>query len=229
MDPKKLFADTRLLERCILCGGRPSTRDHAPPKIFLDDPLPDNLPVVSMCRTCNTSASADVRRAAYVACAIDVARCGGLIGLRSKVAAALTHSPGLATRLHDARRIEDDHVVGVEVDVARFTRVFEKIGRGLMAYADGDPHGSDPNAVWSVLEDLSPEATKDFLDASPVQFLPEIGSRSFVTLFGTDPSTVRWTSLQPGRFSYMVDRTEHGTEVRMLLSDYVVARCTFNS
>ena len=57
MDPRKLFVDERMTGMCVYCGGQPDTRDHVPSRVLLDDPLPDNLPVVDACRACNESFS----------------------------------------------------------------------------------------------------------------------------------------------------------------------------
>lgn len=60
MDPRHLFVDKRLTGICVYCGGEPSTRDHVPSKVFLDEPYPENnLPVVPACETCNNSFSLD--------------------------------------------------------------------------------------------------------------------------------------------------------------------------
>ncbi len=52
------YADDRLINGCIYCGGIPDTRDHAPSRILLEPPpYPENLPVVGACKECNQSFS----------------------------------------------------------------------------------------------------------------------------------------------------------------------------
>src|SRR5580700_2734927 len=60
---------------CIFCGGPEETRDHVPSRVFLDQPYPDNLPVVPACHRCNTSFSADEE---YLACLIECAKAGSV-------------------------------------------------------------------------------------------------------------------------------------------------------
>jgi hypothetical protein len=59
MEQIKTFVDDRLAAYCGTCHGVPSTRDHAPAKVFLDEPNPENLPVVGACASCNQDASLD--------------------------------------------------------------------------------------------------------------------------------------------------------------------------
>lgn len=72
-EPGKLFVDDRLMGRCVYCGTTPDTRDHCPSKVLLDEPYPDNLPVVEACLACNQSFSLDEQ---YVACFLECVMCG---------------------------------------------------------------------------------------------------------------------------------------------------------
>ena len=53
VDQLRNFADSRLIAGCVYCAGVNDTRDHVPSRVFLDSPLPENLPVVPACRACN--------------------------------------------------------------------------------------------------------------------------------------------------------------------------------
>lgn len=57
------FVDSRQKGRCIHCGvaldNSNSSCDHVPSKCFLQTPLPDSLPVVYVCRSCNQRFSHD--------------------------------------------------------------------------------------------------------------------------------------------------------------------------
>ena len=60
------------LERvCCYCGGYADTVDHVSSKVFLDEPYPDNLPVVPCCRNCNEEFSLDEE---YVAVLLECVR-----------------------------------------------------------------------------------------------------------------------------------------------------------
>ena len=233
MDPRQLFTDTRIAQHCALCGIRPpATRDHVPARVFLDEPLPAHYPVVAVCERCNHGASKDEE---YVACVIDAALHGTVMDtalLRPKVTAALTHSQPLAERLRQAEhRGGDGKCIGFACESARMRRVLEKVGRGLIAFEDGGaPVASDAEVTWSALGEITAEARSDFMN-TPSQLLPEVGSRAMVRLARNGFDSPRpWTILQPGRFSYLVNRPLAGTlGVRMLFSDYLAAQCVFSA
>lgn len=73
MDQLKDFADSRLLQGCIYCGGLTDTRDHIPSKCILEQPYPINLPVVRCCDSCNQSFSKDEQ---YFICLLESVLCG---------------------------------------------------------------------------------------------------------------------------------------------------------
>lgn len=56
---------------CCYCGGYADTVDHVPSKVFLDEPYPDNLPVVPCCRKCSEEFSLDEE---YVAVLLECVR-----------------------------------------------------------------------------------------------------------------------------------------------------------
>jgi hypothetical protein len=43
MEQLKSYADNRLVNGCVYCGGPEETRDHVPSRVFLDPPYPENL------------------------------------------------------------------------------------------------------------------------------------------------------------------------------------------
>lgn len=69
----KTFSDYKLVTQCAYCGTYPENRDHAPSKILLDKPYPENLSVVPSCVDCNSGFSIDEE---YITCAIEYASCG---------------------------------------------------------------------------------------------------------------------------------------------------------
>jgi len=103
VDPKHLFVDERLKGSCVYCGGRPDTVDHVPSRVFLDDPLPENLSVVEACRECNGGFSLDEE---YLVCLLECVMAGttetdGLA--REKVKRALSRNPRLTAQLEACR------------------------------------------------------------------------------------------------------------------------------
>src|ERR1700722_12574168 len=66
----RTYSDQRLDYVCTFCGALPDTKDHVPSRIFLDDPFPENLPVIPCCSKCNQGFSLDEE---YIACLIECA------------------------------------------------------------------------------------------------------------------------------------------------------------
>ena len=56
---------------CCYCGTWADTVDHVPSKVLLDEPYPENLPVVPCCRNCNDQFSLDEE---YVAVLLECVR-----------------------------------------------------------------------------------------------------------------------------------------------------------
>lgn len=44
------YGDERQLSACVFCRRETETRDHVPSRVLLDEPYPENLPVVPACR-----------------------------------------------------------------------------------------------------------------------------------------------------------------------------------
>jgi hypothetical protein len=73
MEQLRNFGDQRNQEWCVYCGGGGETRDHVPSRIFLDEPYPENLPIVAACRRCNAGFSLDEE---YLACLLECVLAG---------------------------------------------------------------------------------------------------------------------------------------------------------
>src|ERR1019366_4307554 len=98
--------DDRNKGTCVHCGGIFETVDHNPSRVFLDDPLPPDLPTSPSCLTCNNSFSTDE---AYLACLVECASIGdsNLDAIqRAKIADLLRRDTGLLMRMQMARRQE---------------------------------------------------------------------------------------------------------------------------
>ena len=105
MDPNQLFADERYSMYCVFCGNVPTTREHAASKTLLDDPLPDNLPIVGSCHECNNGFSSDEQ---YLACLLDCIISGSTDADKmqwTKTAATLRRSPALPLESRRSSRL----------------------------------------------------------------------------------------------------------------------------
>jgi hypothetical protein len=232
MDPKHLFADERLGCRCVYCGGAPNTRDHVPSKVLLDDPLPDNLPVVQACNRCNNAFSSDeVYFACFLECVLTGATCPADCR-RENIKRKLSEKPLLASRvLSSAQNMNGGLVWTPEVD--RVRNVVLKLAYGHAAYELSAPQLDEPETIEFVpLSLVSPEQRDDFETAGDggLQGWPEIGSRAFFRACGAPPFHDQhgpWIVVQPGRYRYSVDE-DGGVTVRMVVAEYLACRVVWS-
>lgn len=215
--------DSRNKGFCAHCGGPEETRDHNPSKIFLDAPLPENLPVASSCQACNASFSDDEE---YVACLLECVISGNVDPARFErhsVSRTLAGNRRLQRELAGACR-EVEGEIWWDPDGARLRRIAIKLARGLVDFELNEPQLHEPETVWSMpLMLMSQWDRRAFEnDESDFALWPELGSRAFHrVLMGPEDSWVNgWIVVQPNRFRYRVSQAG-GTRVRMVLREYL--------
>ena len=220
----KTYEDERLGGVCFSCGATPTTRDHAPPRVFLDKPYPKDIIKVESCSACNESASLDEQ---YVACLIEVALRGNTDPddlQRPKVARTLRRDPALRARLARAK-FDVDGYIEFQPETERVIRVLTKMARGLWYFEHAEAP-TDAEAIcrlWTA--PLTPQEASEFSRTNLLQGWPEIGSRAYVRACRglVDPEySSGWIEIQEGRFSYSTD----DGRVRMILSDYLFVDVT---
>lgn len=207
---------------CVHCGGCDETRDHVPSRVLLDEPFPENLPVVPACANCNGSFSRDE---AYLACLVECALAGSIEGAtrRRRVFAILERSPGLAARL-SAARYESDGQVGFSTETDRVRRVIVKLARGHAAYEQNEPQLEEPVAVsfapFTAMNE-GQRAAFEIGGGNPGLW-PEVGSRAMHrAVLGHDLGRGGWIEVQPERYRY---RVEHGgRRVHIVIREYLAA------
>lgn len=225
MDPKKLFHDSRLGRQCSYCGGPSSTRDHVPSKVLLEEPFPDQLPVVKACEACNNGFSLDEE---YLACLVACVLAGTTEPKnieRPKIRRLLTQKPALAALINSSRSV-DGSLILWKPDEKRVKNVLLKLARGHAAFENAESYTHEPVAVsFLPLSNLSAAQRADFEAPLRCGVWPEIGSRAFqrAVVAGSDvyPDS-GWQVVQPGRYRYMM-ALDAGVVIRMVLSEYLGA------
>jgi len=178
MEQFRDFADSRLIDGCIYCGGLSNTRDHVPSRVLLDRPLPTNLPVLPACTNCNTSFSADEEYFACVLEAIMVGSANPESVHRPVVAGILRKNPALRMRIEAAKRPFIKGQVAFDVEVDRIRNVLLKLARGHAAYELSQVcHEAPTHFSWGPISDLSPLAQKSLDEAYFPESFSEVGSR----------------------------------------------------
>lgn len=222
------YADQRTLGQCIYCGGRPETREHVPPKVFLDEPFPENLPVVEACGECNVGFSTHEE---YLACLIDCVISGSVDPdrvQREKIGRILAKRPSLATRI-DAARSDDGEGSVFSVEQDRVRMVVEKIARGHALYEINELLGAPTKVCALPFASYTEPQRSAFEDVahSAVGICPEVGSRSmqrFLVVY--DSAYNAWIEVQPDRYRYAVTQSR-GVSVHMVFSEYLACQVSW--
>ena len=213
----------RLNGKCVYCDGYPNTREHVPPKVFLDKPFPEELPVVEACSTCNSNFSLDEQ---YFACLLDCVISGSADPnsvQRETIKKTLLRKPSLAERLRNARKIVDGRIM-FEVEYQRIANVVRKIAIGHVLHElnllvrenevklNVAPFVCLNNAAWSGFENL---------EVGKLPIWPECGSRALQRIIISDKDYDEgWIHVQRSRYRYAVLQSEY-IEVRMVFSEYL--------
>lgn len=226
-----LFQDYRNLGCCIYCGDAPETRDHVPSRILLDNPLPENLPLVEACSNCNRSFSLDEE---YVACFLEAVVTGTTDVdqmAREKIKNALIHNPKLSSRIQESLTISADGRKIWIPEKDRIHNVVLKLARGHVAYELGIACPESPDSIACIpLISMSPEQQSQFESAGSdepcLHGYPEIGSRGFLRAVGVRPSENTegpWVEVQSNRYRYAVEQPGHPI-VRIVIREYLACQ-----
>lgn len=220
------FGDERNKGWCVFCCGPMETRDHAPSRVLLDEPFPENLPVVPSCNDCNHSFSLDEE---YLACLIECAKYGSVEAAcvaRSKIATILERKPSLASRLVAARVETADGIIWTPEE-ERVRNVMVKLARAHAAYEDNEPRPDEPDHVSIVpLCSMKPDVREDF-EASPNSGVwPEVGSRAMHRILIGAEGEYPWIEVQPNRYRYLVATAP--TTVRIVIAEYLAAEIAWD-
>lgn len=224
------WGDDRNKGSCVHCGGPNETRDHSPSIIFLDDPLPPDLPAIPSCASCNQGFSNDEL---YLAALLESVFAGtadpAMIG-REKVAAVLLRRPSLVAELTAARREEQGQII-FAVDRHRVNIVVLKLARCHAAFELNEPR-IDPPGYLSVRPfALMTEAERDEFEGGSdgLAVWPEIGSRAMqrVLIAGDDACSEGWLDVQSGRYRFRTSQDD-GLCVRIVIREYLACEVRWN-
>ncbi len=172
--------------RCVYCNSLAETRDHVPPKCFLEEPYPDNLLTVPCCRKCNNSYSLDEQYVMAVMAQVGPERTfGSKLDPGGAIDRALNRRPALDQRLVDQLGVAEDGRVYLEPENSRIDRVMKKITAGLYYHR---------YSRYVALRDLYPSA---LLQADQVQL------RIKATFYTGTFKAKQWVTIQSRVFEYI--------------------------
>jgi hypothetical protein len=217
----RTYGDERQLAFCAFCGGKIGTRDHCPSRVLLDEPYPENLPVVPACLDCNSKFSADEE---YLACLIACVLAGSTEPskiTRPKIRRILTDSPALRARLEQAKTEQSGRVI-FKTEDERISKVVIKLAQGHALYELHEPCPEPPAWFHIVpLKLMSESEREDFEVPIPPTGWPEVGSRALQRLVVADSQPeAPWLVVQDNLYRFYAS-PESRVTIRIVLNEYL--------
>ncbi|MBZ0148677.1 MAG: hypothetical protein K8F62_14210 [Pseudorhodoplanes sp.] len=222
------FSDDRNKTWCIHCTRMLATVetnfDHVPTKGVLDLPIPENEPKVPICKSCNSSFSADEE---YFIALLGCVLSGSVIPeeqTNQKVANILRSNYKLRQQIKKARTecktTGGDTQVLWKPDQGRIDRVILKNARGHAFFELGEPMLEPPASVWSAPLSLMNESQRKKLENFEVdEFWPEVGSRMMTRVVAGLDLAGPWVVVQPQVYRYAVAQAP--MRVRTVIREYL--------
>lgn len=226
------FSDERQKSWCIHCArplaGLKTNEDHVPSKSLLTKPRPHHLPVVTICRECNTGFSLDEQ---YVVTFLSSVLAGSTDREKqpnASAARALTESPALRARIEQSRHeyvtLGEETRIIWKPDMHRIRRVVLKNARGHAYFEYGEPMLCEPTHLWALpLESMTATERRDFEGLSGEESLaswPEVGSRMMARMATGEDMSGQWVVVQEEIYRYSVQE-DGGLRVRTVLFEYL--------
>lgn len=231
MDFIQDFSDSRLKAWCIQCGNGLATsktnRDHVPTKSLLQKPYPSNLPVITICTSCNLSFSSDEQYfVTFLSCVLS----GSTIPEKQVIKSAegaLKRSPRLRKLIEHSKSsfLQKDGTKTPlwKAAAKRLENVVVKNARGHAFYEMSETLFETPKSIWfGPLEYLTKEDQEKFTAVNAYNHFPEIGSRLSARILTSEHQYNYWIDVQNGIYSYVVDYAGGDIKVRSLIHDYLV-------
>ena len=155
MDQIEEFTDERQMAWCLHCGNSDraleTSRDHVPSKSLLLKPHPENLPVVRVCRSCNTGFSLDEEYLVALLGAVIAGSTDPDCQGNANAARILKRNPKLRARIEDSRSeyrtLGDETRIVWKREAGRIDRVILKNARGHAFFEVGEPMLNQPKYV----------------------------------------------------------------------------------
>lgn len=166
---------------CIYCGKPAETRDHAPPKCFLDKPYPAQMQTVPACFVCNNAFSKDEELIMYMTDYIASIEFFDGDFTRKKAEQAFKHRDIWEARMINSLKVDDEGKVYFDFEYDRIIGIISKIAFGLL-YLDLGGKKKIVKSNFIVIPQLSSSQRAEF-------------------------DCISWKVVQENRFQYFISDT----------------------
>lgn len=208
---------------CSYCGESPNTRDHVPSRILLEEPYPENLPVVPCCAKCNQGFSLDEE---YIACLLECILCGttDIEKLqREKIKRILQNKEPLKQKILKSK-VEIEGQVSFNIEVNRMKNVLIKLAKGHAKYENSEAVLEEPTSIgFKTVPTMTQNEIDTFLADTKLTKSPEVGSRAMQNflIYSNNNTYSHWTIVQPEIYNYCVSVTPVRLSVKIILWNYL--------
>jgi hypothetical protein len=228
------YGDTRNQSFCVHCGGTPESVDHAPSKVFLDEPFPDNLAASPSCISCNNGFSADET---YLSCLLECVMAGSTEPdalARVKIAQIMQKQPKLKDRIEAGRQVVEGVTMWIP-ERGRVERILVKLARCHVAFEYNEPKLEEPSEVtYMPLHMMTTEQRASFesslSNSGELAGWPEVGSRAMMRIYAVDGlmHVDEWLDVQEGRYRFRVSQEDGWIAVKFLMRGYLACAVTWD-
>lgn len=233
--------------RCVYCGDFADTREHCPSKVFLQKPLPTDLPVVPSCKKCNNAFSSDEL---YVSVFIDLLKnyfekekfpLNDNIKKRINERKEAQEAKECFERAIESNILENDN---------RIIRILEKLAICHSTYELSEGYNCDSwsGKATSLIYGFRPLLSQDMIsdmDSAIVinnAQVPEIGSRVYDHIYVVQPvlqsvidgdqkilnlCMMDWTEVQENNYRYICWLENGNINVRIVIKEFLYAQLQF--
>jgi len=123
---------------CIYCNESANTKDHVPPRCFLDEPYPLNMTTVPACSQCNESFSKDEQYIMYLSDYLFSIEYNDGDFSREKAELTFAYNDKLEDRMIDSLKVVDNLGVYFNFEYERIIFIIRKISVGLLFLVFGN-------------------------------------------------------------------------------------------
>jgi len=207
-----------------------STRDHIPSKILLDEPFPDNLPVVFCCESCNQGFSTDEE---YFACLLEYIACevkdSNLIE-REKISRILLKKPHLRKRI-EQNITQENNILTIKFEKESINNVLKKLFYGHLSFELSNPYIEKPSYIgFELIDNLTNSEFDTFFASEEIEIAPEIGTRASLNYFLINNSpTSNWKIVQENNYQYKVDICSEEIVVKIFMRNKLCLTAIWNN
>jgi len=232
---------------CVYCGEKADTREHAPSKVLLEHPYPNNLPVLPSCKRCNNSFSSDELYMALLLELLKFHYYDGYYKLSDKTLSRFDKKEG-----QQAIKDSQQYILNLLeiINNSKILRVIHKLAICHAVYEmsegyHGDDYISNQQTVsFKLLPMMRPDEYDDWDCVEPLEgkMLPEIGSIGYdrigvieLPLYDVSGelgkkimfSFIDWHDVQEDRYRYICFKDGNMITVKIVINEFLFGVINF--